>query len=178
VIWGPKKLKLPFRLEDGSQKYANFGDITNHGHRSMLLRFRGPKGMRGESIKAVGCLYRKQRLFRRTRLRITRNRGRKAYQDWAVGMGIYDAPQPTCFRFMPNRCANSSAPPKAMAPAPDHLCARVQTHIAAADLVRLTSTAMTALPSYDQRPMAMYHMGQPERGYVNARAQQCMCPLS
>jgi anaerobic selenocysteine-containing dehydrogenase len=86
-----------------------------------------------------------------------------AYQDWAVGMGFYDTPvSPTSSSSGPNRCAASSWPPTATAPAsPPTTCARKLRD-------KLDPLPIWYPPDSDdpetypihaltQRPMAMYH---------------------
>ena len=167
------KLGLPgFVNEDGTQKYKDYADyITSHERRPGI----GPlAGFRGEDGKDAGRGAPNPKQIDR----YIENGGffvnhipeganyykpwNAAYQDWAVGMGIYDAPQPYLFSLYvePLRRFQLAAEGHGDRQPPDHLRDRIKQ-------------TMTPLPIWyesdpegaegynvhalTQRPMAMYH---------------------
>jgi len=167
------KLGLPgFVNEDGTQKYKDYADyITSHERRPGI----GPlAGFRGEDGKDAGRGAPNPKQIDR----YVENGGffvnhipeganyykpwNAAYQDWAVGMGIYDAPQPYLFSLYvePLRRFQLAAEGHGDRQPPDHLRDRIKQ-------------TMTPLPIWyesdpegaegynvhalTQRPMAMYH---------------------
>ena len=170
------RLNLPaFTNEDGSQKYADYADyITNHIRKpgiGPLAGFRGADGTesgRGdvnpnqldayienggffvEHIPAEALYYKPWN---------------SAYQDWAVGMGIIDKPEPYLFQLYvePMRKFQRAAEGHGDRQPPDHLRERIKTTLdplpmwyapledGHSDPVEYPIHALT------QRPMAMYH---------------------
>ena len=167
------QLGLPgFVNEDGTQKYKDYADyITSHERRPGI----GPlAGFRGEDGKDAGRGAPNPKQIDR----YVENGGffvnhipeganyykpwNAAYQDWAVGMGIYDAPQPYLFSLYvePLRRFQLAAEGHGDRQPPDHLRDRIKQ-------------TMTPLPIWyesdpegaegynvhalTQRPMAMYH---------------------
>ncbi len=167
------KLGLPgFVNEDGTQKYKDYADyITSHERRPGI----GPlAGFRGEDSKDAGRgapnpeqidRYIENGGFFVNHIPEGANYYKPwnaAYQDWAVGMGIYDAPQPYLFSLYvePLRRFQLAAEGHGDRQPPDHLRDRIKQ-------------TMTPLPIWyesdpegaegynvhalTQRPMAMYH---------------------
>ncbi|MGR3467709.1 MAG: molybdopterin oxidoreductase family protein, partial [Shimia sp.] len=167
------RLGLPaFVNEDGSQKYADYGDyITNHIRRPGVGPLAGWRGNgdsegRGEAnpdqlqryidnggywMKHVpeDALYYKP--------------WNTAYQDWAVETGFYDAPQPYIFQLYvePMRKFQLAAEGHGDRQPPDHLRARIAETMSPLPIWydpapdnRGDEFPITALT---QRPMAMYH---------------------
>ena len=167
------QLGLPgFVNEDGTQKYKDYADyITSHERRPGI----GPlAGFRGEDGKDAGRgapnpeqidRYIENGGFFVNHIPEGANYYKPwnaAYQDWAVGMGIYDAPQPYLFSLYvePLRRFQLAAEGHGDRQPPDHLRDRIKQ-------------TMTPLPIWyesdpegaegynvhalTQRPMAMYH---------------------
>lgn len=168
------RLGLPgFVNEDGSQKYADYGDyITNHIRRpgiGPLAGWRGEDGNehgRGEanpdqlnqyienggffvSHVPEGAQYMKP--------------WNAKYQDWAVEMGLYDTPQPYIFSLYvePMQKFRRAAQGHGDIQPPEHLRARVAENM---DPLPFWSDPAPAnlgdaypITALTQRPMAMYH---------------------
>jgi len=170
------RLGMPgFVNEDGSAKYEDYADyIVNHERKpgiGPLAGFRGKEGDkvgRGdvnpdqldkyienggffvEHIPAGADFYKPWN---------------NAYQDWAVGMGIYDKPEPYLFSLYsePMRKFQRAAEGHGERQPPDHLRQRVRTTMDPLPIwyapiedshVDLDEYPVHALT---QRPMAMYH---------------------
>ncbi len=89
----------------------------------------------------------------------------RAYQDWAVGMGFYDSPQPYLFQLYvePLRRFQLAAEGHGTRQPPDHLRARIKTTL---DPLPIWYAALEdghadpeefPIHALTQRPMAMYH---------------------
>ncbi len=167
------KLGLPgFVNEDGSQKYKDYADyITRHERRPGI----GPlAGFRGEDGKDVGRGAPNPEQIDR----YIENGGffvnhipegatyykpwNAAYQDWAVDMGIYDAPQPYLFSLYvePLRRFQLAAEGHGDRQPPDHLRDRIKQTMS--PLPIWYESVPEGTQGYDvhaltQRPMAMYH---------------------
>ncbi|MEL6464770.1 MAG: molybdopterin oxidoreductase family protein [Pseudomonadota bacterium] len=169
------KLGLPgFINENGSQKYADYGDyITNHERKpgiGPLAGWRmGENGLvngRGgvnhgqlDSYIANGGFWvghiPDEALYYKP--------WNSAYQDWAVGMGLFDSPQPYLFTLYvePMRRFQLAAEGHGDRQPPDHLRERIKTTMDPLPIWYDPSPEnhgeaypITALT---QRPMAMYH---------------------
>ncbi|MBM7068945.1 molybdopterin oxidoreductase family protein [Actibacterium sp. 188UL27-1] len=168
------KLKLPnFTNEDGSAKYTDYADyIVNHQRKPGI----GPlAGFRGENGDQSGRGDVNQQQIQK----YIDNGGfwvnhipeeaqfykpwNTAYQDWAVGMGIYDSPQPYLFNLYvePMRKFQRAAEGHGDRQPPDHLRAQIIEKLDPlpiwwdpADDNKGDDYPVTALT---QRPMAMYH---------------------
>ena len=169
------RMKLPgFVNEDGSAKYKDYADyIVNHERRPGI----GPlAGFRGDGTDAGRGAVNPDQLDR-----YIENGGffvehipaeasyykpwNKAYQDWAVGMGIYDAPQPYLFQLYvePMRKFQRAAEGHGERQPPEHLRKRI---IDTMDPLPIwyapfedsnVDTEKFPIHALTQRPMAMYH---------------------
>ena len=169
------KLDLPgFVNEDGSQKYADYGDyIVSHERKPGI----GPlAGFRGDGSDAGRGAPNPKQLER-----YIENGGffvehvpeganyykpwNSAYQDWAVKMGIIDSPQPYLFQLYvePMRKFQRAAEGHGDRQPPEHLRDRIKETLdplpiwyapAEDSYIDLTEYPIHALT---QRPMAMYH---------------------
>ncbi|OUS08468.1 formate dehydrogenase [Rhodobacterales bacterium 52_120_T64] len=169
------RLDLPgFTNEDGSAKYKNYADyIVNHERKpgiGPLAGFRGDGSDTGrgdvnpdqldkyienggffvEHIPTEASYYKPWNM---------------AYQDWAVGMGIYDAPEPYLFQLYsePLRKFQRAAEGHGDRQPPEHLRARLK-HVM--DPLPIwyapiedshVDTDEFPIHALTQRPMAMYH---------------------
>jgi anaerobic selenocysteine-containing dehydrogenase len=171
------RLGLPgFVNPDGSATYADYADyIVNHVRRpgiGPLAGWRkGPEGLqhgRGEPNPAQIDAYIANGGFWLTHVpeeAAFMKPWSQAYQDWAVRMGFYDAPQPYIFQLWcePLRRFQLAAEGEGPRQPPDHLRARIR---AAMDPLPIwyepfgdRHTDLSAFPTHalTQRPMAMYH---------------------
>ena len=164
-----------FTNEDGSAKYADYGDyITNHQRRPGVGPLAGFRGTEGDSF-GRGDVNPDQldRYIENGGFAIQHvpDEGayykpwNKAYQNWAVEIGLYDAPQPYVFDVYcePLRKFQIAAEGFGERQPPDHLRDRIKETLtplpvwyapfedAAADAETYPLHALT------QRPMAMYH---------------------
>lgn len=171
------RLDLPgFVNEDGSQKYADYADyITNHIRKpgiGPLAGWRmGEKGLqngRGEANEAQLDAYIENGGFFVEHIPEGANYYKPwntAYQDWAVGMGIIDKPEPYLFQLYvePMRKFQRAAEGHGERQPPEHLRGRIKETMdplpiwyepfedSAVDVNEYPVHALT------QRPMAMYH---------------------
>jgi len=171
------RLDLPgFVNEDGSQKYADYADyITNHIRKpgiGPLAGWRmGEKGLqngRGEANEAQLDAYIENGGFFVEHIPEGANYYKPwntAYQDWAVGMGIIDKPEPYLFQLYvePMRKFQRAAEGHGERQPPEHLRERIIETMdplpiwyepfedSAVDVDEYPVHALT------QRPMAMYH---------------------
>jgi len=170
------RLGLPnFINEDGSQKWADYGHyIVNHERKpgiGPLAGFRGPEGDkvgRGEVNPDQMNRYIENGGFFVEHIPEEASFYKpwnKAYQDWAVKMGIYDSPQPYLFNLYvePMRKFQLAAEGHGDRQPPEHLRERIRATMdplpiwyppledGFADPEEYPIHALT------QRPMAMYH---------------------
>ena len=171
------RLDLPgFVNEDGSQKYADYADyITNHIRKpgiGPLAGWRmGEKGLqngRGEANEAQLDAYIENGGFFVEHIPEGANYYKPwntAYQDWAVGIGIIDKPEPYLFQLYvePMRKFQRAAEGHGERQPPEHLRERIKETMdplpiwyepfedSAVDVDEYPVHALT------QRPMAMYH---------------------
>jgi anaerobic selenocysteine-containing dehydrogenase len=171
------RLDLPgFINEDGSQKYADYADyITNHIRKpgiGPLAGWRmGENGLqngRGDANEAQLDAYIENGGFFVEHIPKGANYYKPwnmAYQEWAVGMGIIDKPEPYLFQLYvePMRKFQRAAEGHGERQPPEHLRERVKTTMdplpiwyepfedSAVDVDEYPVHALT------QRPMAMYH---------------------
>jgi anaerobic selenocysteine-containing dehydrogenase len=166
------RLNLPgFVNEDGSQKYADYGDyITNHMRRpgvGPLAGFRGngeDEG-RGEVNPNQLQAYIDNGGFWSSHIPEEAQFYKPwntAYQDWAVKMGIYDAPQPYIFNLWsePMRKFQLAAEGHGTRQPPDHLRARIKATMDPLPIwyeTDQTGNEGFTVNALTQRPMAMYH---------------------
>ncbi|MEP3686652.1 MAG: molybdopterin oxidoreductase family protein [Sulfitobacter dubius] len=167
------KLGLPgFVNEDGSQKYKDYADyITSHERRPGI----GPlAGFRGEDGKDAGRgapnpeqidRYIENGGFFVNHIPEGANYYKPwnaAYQDWAVGMGIYDAPQPYLFSLYvePLRRFQLAAEGHGDRQPPDHLRDRIKQTMSPLPIWYESDPEDAEgynVHALTQRPMAMYH---------------------
>ncbi len=171
------RLDLPgFINEDGSQKYADYGDyITNHIRKpgiGPLAGWRmGENGVqhgRGDANEAQLDSYIENGGFFVEHIPEGSNYYKPwnmAYQEWAVGMGIIDKPEPYLFQLYvePMRKFQRAAEGHGERQPPEHLRERIKETMdplpiwyepfedSAVDVDEYPVHALT------QRPMAMYH---------------------
>ncbi|WIY27136.1 molybdopterin oxidoreductase family protein [Parasedimentitalea psychrophila] len=167
------RMQLPgFTNADGSPKWKDYADyIVNHERKpgiGPLAGFRGTDGDkvgRGEvnpeqldryienggffveHIPAEAAYYKPWN---------------KAYQDWAVGMGIFDSPQPYLFQLYvePMRKFQLAAEGFGDRQPPDHLRARIKHTMDPLPIWYQTDQQGNegyTINALTQRPMAMYH---------------------
>lgn len=169
------RLELPgFTNDDGSAKYTDYADyMTNHERRPGVgplagwrMSERGLTHGRGGPNAAQIDSYIKNGGFWTAEVpedaRFFKPWNR-AYQDWAVQMGFYDAPQPYLFEIWsePLRRFQIAAEGQGPRQPPEHLRARLTQ--AMAPLPAWYPTDDTGegtdfpLHALTQRPMAMYH---------------------
>ncbi len=168
------RLGLPgFVKEDGSQKYADYADyIVNHERRPGI----GP--LAGWRLGEEGPQHGRGDVNRDQLQRYIENGGffaehvpegaayykpwNRAYQDWAVRLGLYDSPQPYLFSLYlePLRRFQLAAEGKGARQPPEHLRQRIRETMQPlpfwyeADQQGNEGFTVHALT---QRPMAMYH---------------------
>lgn len=166
------KLGLPgFVNEDGSQKYADYGDyIVNHERRpgiGPLAGFRGNGDEEGRGAVNPDQLN-----------KYIENGGfwvghipagadyykpwNTAYQDWAVKIGIYDSPQPYLFQLYsePMRKFQLAAEGHGDRQPPDHLREQIKDKLDPMPIwyeTDQTGNEGFTVNALTQRPMAMYH---------------------
>jgi anaerobic selenocysteine-containing dehydrogenase len=167
------KLGLPgFTAEDGTAKYADYADyIVNHQRKPGI----GPlAGFRGESGDQAG----RGDVNPEQLDRYIENGGffvehipdeatyykpwNAAYQDWAVGLGLYDSPQPYLFQLYsePMRKFQLAAEGHGERQPPDHLRQRIGETMDPLPIWYETDQQGNegfTVNALTQRPMAMYH---------------------
>ncbi len=166
------RLNLPgFVNQDGSQKYADYGDyIVNHERRPGV----GPlAGFRGDGTEFGRGAVNPEQLDR-----YIENGGfaishvpegadyykpwNMAYQDWAVKTGLFDAPQPYLFQLYvePMRKFQLAAEGHGDRQPPDHLREQIRGAMAPLPIWYETDQQGNegfTVNALTQRPMAMYH---------------------
>lgn len=167
------RMQLPgFTNEDGSPKWKDYADyIVNHERKPGI----GPlAGFRGKDGDKVG----RGEVNPEQLDRYIENGGffvehiapeaayykpwNKAYQDWAVGMGIFDSPQPYLFQLYvePMRKFQLAAEGFGDRQPPDHLRARIKHTMDPLPIWYQTDQQGNegyTINALTQRPMAMYH---------------------
>jgi sulfite dehydrogenase (quinone) subunit SoeA len=168
------KLGLPgFVNDDGSQKYADYADyITNHERRpgiGPLAGWRmGENGLqsgRGGVNESQIENYIENGGFFVEHIPEGANYYKpwnRAYQDWAVGMGLFDAPQPYLFNLYvePMRKFQLAAEGHGDVQPPDHLRERIKHTMSPLPIWYETDHQGNegyTVNALTQRPMAMYH---------------------
>ncbi|MFY1708104.1 molybdopterin oxidoreductase family protein [Tritonibacter scottomollicae] len=166
------RMKLPgFTNEDGSAKYQDYADyIVNHQRKPGI----GPlAGFRGDGTETGRGAPNPDQLDR-----YIENGGfflkhipedasyykpwNMAYQDWAVELGLFDAPQPYLFQLYvePLRKFQLAAEGHGERQPPDHLRARIQNTMTPLPIWYDTDQQGNdgfTVNALTQRPMAMYH---------------------
>ncbi|MGR3802686.1 molybdopterin oxidoreductase family protein [Marinibacterium profundimaris] len=179
------RLKLPGFTEDGKPKYRDYADyMVNHERRPGV----GPLAGWREECSGVGGNTDEERVSGATSAtggrgspnpdqlqRYIGNGGfwvshvpeeasyfkpwNRAYQDWAVSMGFYDAPQPYLFQLYvePMRQFQRAAEGHGTRQPPEHMRARLREGMD--PLPHWTPPREDDYPIHalTQRPMAMYH---------------------
>ena len=163
------RLGLPnFINEDGSQKFADYADyIVNHQRKpgiGPLAGFRGDGTASGrgdvnpdqldkyienggffvEHINEDASYYKPWNM---------------AYQEWAVGMGLFDAPSPYLFQLYvePMRKFQLAAEGHGDRQPPEHLRERVREAMQPLPVWSNSTDESFPIHALTQRPMAMYH---------------------
>ena len=163
------RLGLPnFINEDGSQKFADYADyIVNHQRKpgiGPLAGFRGDGTASGrgdvnpdqldkyienggffvEHINEDASYYKPWNM---------------AYQEWAVGMGLFDAPSPYLFQLYvePMRKFQLAAEGHGDRQPPEHLRERVRDAMQPLPVWSNSTDENFPIHALTQRPMAMYH---------------------
>ena len=167
------KMKLPgFTGDEGEAKYADYADyIVNHERKPGIGPLAGWRGTGQESGRGdvnpdqldtyienggfwVGHIPDEAQYYKPWNA---------AYQEWAVGLGIYDSPQPYLFNLYvePLRRFQLAAEGHGTRQPPDHLRERIKAQFDPLPIWYSTDDdnkgeeyPITALT---QRPMAMYH---------------------
>ncbi|NIZ61013.1 formate dehydrogenase [Sedimentitalea sp. CY04] len=167
------KLKLPgFTNEDGSAKFQDYADyIVNHERKpgiGPLAGFRGKDGDqagRGEVNPDQLDKYIENGGFFVEHIEPEASYYKpwnNAYQDWAVGMGIYDSPQPYLFQLYvePMRKFQLAAEGHGERQPPEHLRERIKATMDPLPIwydTDQTGNEGYTVNALTQRPMAMYH---------------------
>ncbi len=167
------RLGLPgFVNEDGTQKYADYGDyITNHIRRPGIGPLAGWRGSGNEHGRGEANPNQLDRYIENGGFFVSHvpdgaqymKPWNAAYQDWAVEMGLYDAPQPYLFTLYvePMQKFRRAAEGHGDIQPPEHLRAQVAANM---DPLPFWSDPAPAnhvdeypITALTQRPMAMYH---------------------
>ncbi|MGM0660572.1 MAG: molybdopterin oxidoreductase family protein [Pseudomonadota bacterium] len=169
------KLKLPgFTEGDGTPRYTDYADyIVSHERRpgiGPLMGFRGGGSDIGRGAPNPEQL---QRYIDNGGFFVSHvpegaqyyKPWNRAYQDWAVKMGLYDAPQPYLFELYvePMRKFQLAAEGHGTRQPPDHLRAQIRTVMDPLPLWyppledEHVDTRAFPVHALTQRPMAMYH---------------------
>ncbi len=168
------KLGLPgFVNDDGSQKYADYADyIINHERRPGIGPLAGWRMGENELQSGRGGVnaaqidnYIENGGFFVEHIPDGANYYKpwnKAYQDWAVGMGLYDSPQPYLFSLYvePMRKFQLAAEGHGMRQPPEHLRQRIKDTMSPLPIWYETDQEGNegyTVNALTQRPMAMYH---------------------
>ncbi|MEX0351156.1 MAG: molybdopterin oxidoreductase family protein [Paracoccaceae bacterium] len=167
------KMGLPgFTNEDGSAKYKDYADyIVNHERKPGIGPLAGFRGENGDQ-EGRGAVNPDQlnRYIENGSFYIAHipdgadyykpwNNG---YQDWAVGLGIYDSPQPYLFQLYvePMRKFQLAAEGHGDRQPPDHLRDRIKEQLDPLPIwyeTDQTGNEGYTVNALTQRPMAMYH---------------------
>ncbi len=168
------KLGLPgFVNEDGSQKYADYADyIIKHERRPGVGPLMGFRGNGDETGRGAPNMNQIDRYIENGGFAMAHiaeehqfykpwNMG---YQDWAVKLGIYDAPQPYVFNLWsePMRRFQLAAEGIGTRQPPEHLRQRIKDTMVPLPIWYSPNEAENRADDYPitaltQRPMAMYH---------------------
>ena len=167
------RMELPgFTKEDGSAKWTDYADyIVNHERKpgiGPLAGFRGENGDkegRGEVNPDQLNRYIENGGFYVAHIPEGADYYKPwnaAYQDWAVGMGIYDSPQPYLFQLYsePMRKFQLAAEGHGERQPPDHLRERIKETLDPMPIWYETDQHGNegfTVNALTQRPMAMYH---------------------
>ncbi|WP_372570664.1 molybdopterin oxidoreductase family protein [Ruegeria jejuensis] len=167
------KMGLPgFTNEDGSAKYTDYADyIVNHERKPGIGPLAGFRGENGDQ-EGRGAVNPDQmdRYIENGSFYVSHipdgadyyKPWNSAYQDWAVGMGIYDSPQPYLFQLYvePMRKFQLAAEGHGERQPPDHLRDRIKEQLDPLPIWYETDQAGNegyTVNALTQRPMAMYH---------------------
>ncbi|MYZ48272.1 molybdopterin oxidoreductase family protein [Propylenella binzhouense] len=173
------RLGLPgFVDEEGAPKYRDYADyIVNHQRKpgiGPLIGFRGENGGaegRGAPNQAQIDRYIENGGFYATHIpdeALYFKHANAAYQDWAVGIGLYDSPQPVVFQLyseplakfrLAARGRRSPQPPDHLRPVIERCFDPLPIWYPPFEGDRLAARADADFPYHavTQRPMAMYH---------------------
>ncbi|MQQ10340.1 molybdopterin-dependent oxidoreductase [Epibacterium sp. SM1979] len=164
------RLKLPGFLDNtGAPKYQDYADyIVNHERRlgiGPLSGFRGPQGNqtgRGTPNSDQLNRYIENGGFHISHIpqeALYYKPWNRAYQDWAVDMGLFDKPAPYVFQLYvePMRRFQLAAEGFGTPQPPNHLRAQLKTAMDPLPVCHAPAPDRYPIHALTQRPMAMYH---------------------
>ncbi|MGD9865466.1 MAG: molybdopterin oxidoreductase family protein, partial [Pseudodonghicola sp.] len=166
------RLGLPgFVREDGSAVYADYADyITNHQRKPGIGPLAGWRGDGTEAGRGAPNPAQLQRYIDNGGFFEAHIPGaaayykpwNAAYQDWAVGMGLFDSPQPYLFQLYvePLRRFQLAAEGHGERQPPEHLRDRIRATMDPLPIwyeADQQGNAGFPVNALTQRPMAMYH---------------------
>ena len=166
------RMKLPgFTNEDGTAKYTDYADyIVRHERKPGIGPLAGFRGNGSETGRGAPNPQQLDRYIENGGFFVAHipagadyyKPWNAAYQDWAVGLGLYDAPQPYLFQLYvePMRKFQLAAEGHGDRQPPDHLRERIKTRIDPLPLwypAEAEADDGYTLHALTQRPMAMYH---------------------
>jgi anaerobic selenocysteine-containing dehydrogenase len=166
------RMKLPgFTNEDGSAKYQDYADyIVNHERKPGIGPLAGWRGDGEQSGRGAVNPEQLDRYIENGGFHVSHipdaalyyKPWNSAYQDWAVGMGIYDKPEPYLFQLYvePMRKFQLAAEGYGERQPPDHLRKRIKATMDPLPIWYETDQQGNegfTVNALTQRPMAMYH---------------------
>ena len=168
------KLGLPGMVrDDGSPRFADFADyMANHERRPGVGPLMGWRGNGEETGRGAPNPAQIERYIENGGFCVAHipeeaqfyKPWNRAYQDWAVGLGLYDAPQPYLFTLWsePLRRFQLAAEGMGDRQPPDHLRARIARFYDPLPIwwdptADQDGDGAYTISALTQRPMAMYH---------------------
>ncbi len=166
------RMKLPgFTDEDGNAKYTDYADyIVKHERKPGIGPLAGFRGNGSETGRGAPNPQQLDRYIENGGFFVAHipqgadyyKPWNAAYQDWAVGLGLFDAPQPYLFQLYvePMRKFQLAAEGHGDRQPPDHLRERIKARIDPLPLwypAHAEADDSYSIHALTQRPMAMYH---------------------